>query len=68
MSAWRADRWVTDREARGILRGEDLDLASKVGERYHRALEREALTLRSRLEARTQSFDLARHWAEEGDP
>ena len=50
VAAWRTDRWVADREARGTLRGEDLDLASKVGERYHRALEREALTLRSRLE------------------
>lgn len=65
VAAWRTDRFVADKEARGQLKGEDLDLSSRVGERYHKALEREALTLRSRLEARTQTFDLAQHWAEQ---
>lgn len=54
VAAWRAERYIADREARGALTLEDLDRASKVGERYHRALEREALTLRSRVDvART---------------
>lgn len=61
----RLDRYVADQEAKGRLRPETLDLQSKVGERYHRALEREALTLRSRLEAKVAVFDLAKHWATE---
>jgi hypothetical protein len=64
VQAWRMDRFVADREARGVLKREDLDLASKGAERYHRGLEREALTLRSRLEAHDQAFDLAREMAE----
>ncbi len=59
VACWRLDRFVADQEARGTLRPEHLDLSSKVGERFHRALEREALTLRSRLEARATGFDLA---------
>ena len=67
VAAWRVDRYVADKEARGTMRPEDLDLQSKIAERYHRALEREALTLRSRLEARASTFDLAQHWAAEAD-
>ena len=67
VAAWRVDRYVADREARGTARPEDFDLASKVAERYHRALEREALTLRSRLEARSTSFDLAQAMAADHD-
>jgi hypothetical protein len=59
VQAWRMDRFVADREARGVLKCEDLDLASRGAEPYHRGLEREALTLRSRLEAHDQAFDLA---------
>jgi len=59
VSAWRVERYVADREARGALKPADVDLASKVAERYHRSLEREALTLRSRLEARGQALTLA---------
>ncbi len=59
VACWRLDRFVADQEARGTLRPEHLDLASRVGERFHRSLEREALTLRSRLEARATGFDLA---------
>lgn len=60
----RADRYVADLEARGKLKPDALDLASRVAERYHRALEREALTLRSRIEATGQAVDLARLWAQ----
>lgn len=59
VSAWRVERYCADREARGALKPADVDLASKVAERYHRALEREALTLRSRIEARGQALTLA---------
>ena len=59
----RMDRYVGDREAKGKLDPADLDLQSKVGDRYHRALEREALTLRSRLGAQGQADDLAKAWA-----
>lgn len=59
VAAWRVERYVADREARGTLKPADVDLASKVAERYHRSLEREALTLRSRLEARGQARTLA---------
>lgn len=67
VAAWRVDRYVADLEARGKLRPADVDLASKVAERYHRALEREALTLRSRIEAHGAAFDLAQHWSGAGD-
>lgn len=65
VAAWRVERYVADRETRGKLRPADVDLASRVAERYHRALEREALTLRSRIEAKVQTFDLAQHWVEQ---
>jgi hypothetical protein len=64
VAAWRVDRYVADREATGRLKPEHVDMQSKITDRYHRALEREALTLRSRLEAGGQAFDLARYWAE----
>jgi len=59
VAAHRVDRFVADREARGALKPADVDLASRVAERFHHALEREALTLRSRLEARGQARTLA---------
>jgi len=63
VAAWRAERYVADREARGVLTLDDLDRVSKVGERYHRALEREALTLRSRVETVARGRDLASEMA-----
>src|SRR4051794_1294401 len=64
VAAWRVDRYLADREARGRLKPEHVDLASRVAERYHRSLEREALTLQSRLgasgQARTLAEDMAR--------
>ncbi|MDP9416806.1 MAG: hypothetical protein M3P48_03015, partial [Actinomycetota bacterium] len=60
----RAERFTADAEARGRLKMADLDTLSKVNERLHRALEREGLTLRSRLEAQGQAFDLARAMSE----
>jgi hypothetical protein len=42
---------------------DDFDVHGRSIERYHRALEREGLTLRSRLDAQAQAFDLARFWA-----
>ena len=59
VAAWRADRFVADLEARGRLTLEALDVASRVGARYHAALDKEALTLSARLAARRQSVDLA---------
>jgi len=67
VAAWRVDRYVPDREARGALKPADVDLASKVAERFHRALEREALTLRSRLEARGQARTLAGAMADDAE-
>lgn len=64
VATWRAERRCADLEARGALKGEDVDLASRVAERYHRALEREALTLRSRLAASAGVADLAQLLAE----
>lgn len=58
----RMDRFVADREAKGNLAPADLDMASKVGERYHRALEREALTLRSRIATRAAALDPLADW------
>jgi hypothetical protein len=51
VTAWRVDRYVAAQELKGALRPADLDLASRITERYHRSLEREALTLSSRLAA-----------------
>lgn len=67
VAALRVDRYVADREARGALKPADVDLASKVADRYHRALEREALTLRSRIDARGQAVDLAQAMAADAD-
>lgn len=67
VAAWRVERHVADLEARGRLKPENVDLASKVAERYHRALEREALTLRSRLEARGQARTLAEEMARDAE-
>lgn len=67
VAAWRVERHVADLEARGRLKPADADLASKVAERYHRALEREALTLRSRLEASGQARTLAEQMADDAD-
>lgn len=58
----RMDRYVADREAKGNLAPADLDMQSKVGERYHRALEREALTLRSRIATRAAARDPLADW------
>ena len=58
----RMDRFVADREAKGSLSPADLDMQSKVGERYHRALEREALTLRSRIATRAAALDPLADW------
>ena len=55
----RVERWTADREARGKYEGADDERVASVSERYHRALEREALTLRSRIDARAQAVDLA---------
>jgi hypothetical protein len=67
VAALRVDRYLAAAEAKGGLKPDDVDTASKVAERYHRALEREALTLRGRLDAAgaVARFDLARLMAEE---
>lgn len=57
VQAWRMDRYLADAETRGTLKPADVDLASKVAERYQRALEREALTLRSRIDAVAAAVD-----------
>lgn len=59
VAAARGERHAADLEAKGKLTLEDLERQSKVTERYHRALEREALTLRSRLGAAATSLDVA---------
>lgn len=59
VAAWRIDRFVADRETRGLLAANDIELQSKIAARYHDGLAREALTLASRLQARATSFDLA---------
>ena len=59
----RLDRYVADREAKGKLSPDDLERQSMIGERYHRALEREALTLRSRIEAAAGAVDALEAWA-----
>lgn len=66
VAAQRADRFIADREERGVLRPRDLEVQSLVTERYHRALEREALTLRSRIETREQAATLADLLAAQG--
>lgn len=63
IAAWRAERHVSALEAKGRVNGEEIERLSRVAERYHRALEREALTLRSRLDAKVQTRDLAKEWA-----
>lgn len=63
----RVDRYVATLEARGKVKPADVDLASKVAERYHRALEREALTLSSRLEAHGQARSLAEDMARDAE-
>ncbi len=60
----RVERWTADREERGEYVPEDDERLAKVASSYHKALEKEALTLRSRLEARGSAMDLARAWAE----
>lgn len=60
----RVERWTADREERGEYTPEDDERLAKVASSYHKALEKEALTLRSRLEARGSAMDLARAWAE----
>lgn len=59
----RLERTVAAAEDRGDLDPALISMQSKVGEAYHRALEREALTLRSRIEARGAAMDVARVWA-----
>jgi hypothetical protein len=65
VAAGRVERWLTDREVRGKVERDDFDVHGRAVERYHRGLEREGLTLRSRLEAQAAAFDLARHWQEQ---
>jgi hypothetical protein len=48
------DRYVADKQARGSLTGQDVKLQTEVADAYHRALEREALTLTGRIEATGQ--------------
>lgn len=60
----RVERWTADREDRGEYVPEDDERLAKVASSYHKALEKEALTLRSRIEARGSAMDLARAWAE----
>ena len=67
VAAWRVERTVAEAEDRGTVKVADLDLLSRVAERYHRALEREALTLRSRLEARGQARTLAEAMADDAE-
>jgi hypothetical protein len=50
----RGERLAEDRAARGRLSMEDVERQSKVVDAYHRALEREALTLRSRIDTSEQ--------------
>ena len=64
VAAMRVDRYLADAEARGGLTPGDVDTGSKVAERYHRALEREALTLRSRIEAAAGAVDALAAWSE----
>jgi hypothetical protein len=54
VATWRMDRYIADRQARGRLSGQDLKLQTEVTDAYHRALEREALTLTGRIEATGQ--------------
>ena len=67
VSLARVERHVADLEARGQYRPEHDDLVTRVAERYHRALEREALTLPSRLAARGQAMDLAQAMAADAE-
>jgi hypothetical protein len=56
-------------DERGRWRPEN-DLLGKAVERYRRALNEEAMTLRSRLRAGldvARGFDLAKHWADQDD-
>ena len=64
----RVERWTADREARGKYEGADDERVANVAERYHRALEREALTLRSRIDARAQAVDLAQAMSDATTP
>jgi hypothetical protein len=64
VTALRNERWVATREAQGTVTGQDFALQAKVTSAYHHALAQEGLTLRSRLEAQAQAFDLARYWAD----
>jgi len=66
----RCQRFLAQRgetDERGRFRPENEQLGKAV-DRYRRALDAEAMTLRSRLRAGldvTRAFDLARHWANE---
>lgn len=64
----RVERWAADREARGTYTGDDDERVAKIADRYHRALEREALTLRSRIEARAASVSLAQAMSAVAEP
>lgn len=55
----RGERICAGLEDQGKLSLEDTERHAKVAERYHRALEREALTLRSRLDAVGTTASLA---------
>ena len=54
VALWRCDRRNADLEARGRLTREDIRLQSDVADAFHRALQREALTLTGRIEATGQ--------------
>lgn len=68
VAAWRVDRYVAAQELQGRLKPADLDLASRITERYHRSLEREALTLSSRLAAMGAGRSLAELMSDLPDP
>jgi hypothetical protein len=57
----RGERIAADRDARGRLTLEDVERQARVVDAYHRALEREALTVRSRIEAAGNAARLLGH-------
>lgn len=65
VAVFRLARWTDERADRGEYVGDDDDRLTKVTERYQRALEREALTLRSRIEAQGAVHDVALRWAKQ---
>jgi hypothetical protein len=62
VSVLRGERICAGLEERGKLTLDDTERHSKTTERYHRALEREALTLRSRVETAARAIDPLTDW------